>query len=176
GDPSERASDFLLKRTFGKAVMQILYGVICFAMLLSFTGTVLGGIWADQSWGRFWGWDPKENGAGLIVIMNALWLHARWAGLLRDRGLAVLAIAGNIVTMWSWFGTNQLRIGLHSYGFNKELIDLCRYTWLGHLFFIGIGLVPLRWWRSMNAAPVPLPPSETAIKTKPGRARLRPAT
>jgi cytochrome c-type biogenesis protein CcsB len=175
GDPSA-APDFRLNRTFGKAVMQILYGVICFAMLLSFTGTVLGGIWADQSWGRFWGWDPKENGAVLIVIMNALWLHARWGGILRDRGLAVLAIAGNIVTMWSWFGTNQLRIGLHSYGFNKELVDLCRYTWLLHLVFIGVGLVPLRWWRSLNAPPVSLPAPEPVAKTRAGRTRLRPAT
>jgi cytochrome c-type biogenesis protein CcsB len=162
-----------LDRTLGKALTQILYGVVCFAMLLSFTGTVLGGIWADQSWGRFWGWDPKENGALLIVIMNALWLHARWAGLLRDRGLAVLAIVGNIVTMWSWFGTNQLRIGLHSYGFNSELVNLCRDTWLLHLGFIVLGLVPLRWWWSFNAAPVAaLPPPEPAATKLKRRPRL----
>ena len=41
---------------------------------------MLGGIWADQSWGRFWGWDPKENGALLIVLWNAIILHARWGG------------------------------------------------------------------------------------------------
>ena len=41
----------------------MIYGIVCFATLFSFVGTVLGGIWADQSWGRFWGWDPKENGA-----------------------------------------------------------------------------------------------------------------
>ena len=48
---------------------------------------MLGGIWADQSWGRFWGWDPKENGA-LIVIWNAMILHARWGGLVKQRGVA----------------------------------------------------------------------------------------
>src|SRR6202030_326747 len=63
-----------------KTLAQMIYGVVCFATLLSFVGTVLGGIWADYSWGRFWGWDPKENGAVLIVIMNALILHARWGG------------------------------------------------------------------------------------------------
>ena len=88
---------------------QMIYGVVCFATLLSFVGTVLGGIWADQSWGRFWGWDPKENGALLIVIWNALILHARWGGLVKQRGMAVLAVVGNMVTGWSWFGTNQLR-------------------------------------------------------------------
>ena len=57
------------------------YGVTCFALLFSFVGTILGGIWADQSWGRFWGWDPKENGALLIVLWNAVLLHLRWGRL-----------------------------------------------------------------------------------------------
>jgi hypothetical protein len=95
----------------------MIYGVICFAMLFSFVGTILGGIWADQSWGRFWGWDPKENGAVLIVVWNAIVLHARWGGLAKEFGVALLAIFGNAVTAWSWFGTNMLGVGLHSYGF-----------------------------------------------------------
>ena len=102
-----------------KRLAAMIYGVVCFALLFSFTGTILGGIWADQSWGRFWGWDPKENGAVLIVLWNALILHARWGGLIRHRGLAVLAVLGNVVTAFSWFGTNLLGIGLHSYGFTQ---------------------------------------------------------
>ena len=66
---------------------RMVYGIICFATLFSFIGTVLGGIWADQSWGRFWGWDPKENGALIIVLWNAVILHARWGNLVRERGL-----------------------------------------------------------------------------------------
>src|SRR5205085_5960861 len=97
-------------QTVGKLLGQVMYGVICLATLLSFVGTVLGGIWADQSWGRFWGWDPKENGAILLVLWNALILHARWAGMVKDRGMAVLAVAGMMITAWSWFGTNQLGI------------------------------------------------------------------
>ncbi|MEM1331428.1 MAG: cytochrome c biogenesis protein CcsA [Planctomycetota bacterium] len=100
-----------------RAIIRMVYGVVCFAMLLSFVGTVLGGIWADQSWGRFWGWDPKENGAALVVLINAIILHARWGGMVRARGIAALAVAGNIVTAWSWFGTNMLGVGLHAYGF-----------------------------------------------------------
>src|SRR5207244_7022466 len=107
----------LLERGGITDMAKMIYGVVCFATLLSFVGTVLGGIWADQSWGRFWGWDPKENGALMIVIWNALVLHARWAGLVKQRGVAVLAIFGCVVTTWSWFGTNQLGVGLHSYGF-----------------------------------------------------------
>ncbi len=63
-----------------RKVLRTLYGTLCFAIFFSFVGTVLGGLWADDSWGRFWGWDPKENGALMIVLWNALVLHARWGG------------------------------------------------------------------------------------------------
>jgi hypothetical protein len=132
------------------ALGKMLYGVLCFATLLSFVGTVLGGIWGDQSWGRFWGWDPKENGAVLIVIWNTLILHARWAGLVRQRGMAVLAVVGIMVTTWSWFGTNQLGVGLHNYGFNDELAKGCTWTWIVSMIIIGLGLIPTRYWRSFG--------------------------
>jgi len=106
-----------LDKATASALSRMVYGIVCFATLFSLIGTVLGGIWADQSWGRFWGWDPKENGALIIVIWNAIILHARWGGLVRQRGLMCLAVFGNIVTAWSWFGTNMLGVGLHSYGF-----------------------------------------------------------
>ncbi len=69
-----------LDEATGKSLARMIYGIVCFATLFSFVGTVLGGIWADQSWGRFWGWDPKENGALIIVLWNALILHLRWGG------------------------------------------------------------------------------------------------
>jgi ABC-type transport system involved in cytochrome c biogenesis permease subunit len=118
---------------------KMIYGVVCFATLLSFTGTVLGGIWADQSWGRFWGWDPKENGALMIVIWNALILHARWAGMIKQRGLALLAIGGNIVTAWSWFGVNMLGVGLHSYGFMSGAVYWLVAFVVSQLILIGVG-------------------------------------
>jgi ABC-type transport system involved in cytochrome c biogenesis permease subunit len=124
------------------------YGILCFAMLFSFVGTILGGIWADQSWGRFWGWDPKENGAVLVVLWNALILHARWGGVVKERGVMVLAVLGNIVTSWSFFGTNMLGIGLHSYGFMQSaqfwLILFC----LSQVVIAGIGMIPLPMWAS----------------------------
>jgi len=132
----------------GKQVAGMLYGTICFATLMSFTGTVLGGIWADQSWGRFWGWDPKENGAVLVVIWNVLILHARWAGLVKARGMAVLAVIGNMVTFWSWFGTNQLGIGLHAYGFDNRLVLLCDLVWISMALIACLGMIPLKYWAS----------------------------
>ncbi len=135
----------------GKALGRMVYGIVCFATLFSFIGTVLGGIWADQSWGRFWGWDPKENGALLIVLWNAIILHARWGGLVKERGLMNLAIFGNIITAFSWFGVNMLGIGLHSYGFMEA-----GFVWLygvfvpSQLVFIALGLLPQTWWRSFR--------------------------
>jgi ABC-type transport system involved in cytochrome c biogenesis permease subunit len=134
-----------------RSMARMVYGIVCFATLFSFVGTVLGGIWADQSWGRFWGWDPKENGALLIVLWNATILHARWGGLVRERGLMNLAVFGNIVTSFSWFGVNMLGIGLHSYGFTDAA-----FKWL--ILFIGsqvaiilLGLLPQKLWRSFQS-------------------------
>lgn len=99
-----------------RQLTRMTYGCMCFGIFFSFVGTVLGGLWADDSWGRFWGWDPKENGALMIVIWCAIVLHARWGKMVGERGLAALAVLGNIVVAWSFFGVNQLGVGLHSYG------------------------------------------------------------
>lgn len=134
-----------------QVLSRIIYGVIAFAVLFSFVGTVLGGIWADQSWGRFWGWDPKENGAVLIVIWNALILHARWSGMARERGVANLTIVGNIVTAWSWFGTNMMGVGLHSYGFmDSAVFWLAVFAFL-QLAIMMVGCLPLSVWWSMRS-------------------------
>jgi ABC-type transport system involved in cytochrome c biogenesis permease subunit len=133
-----------------KALGRMIYGVICFATLFSFIGTVTGGIWADQSWGRFWGWDPKENGALIIVLWCALILHLRWGGLIRERGLVNCAIFGNIVTAWSWFGVNMLGIGLHSYGFTESAFKWLVLFAVSQLAFIGLGLLPVKLWRSFR--------------------------
>ena len=131
-----------------RSLSAMVYGIICFGTLFSLVGTILGGIWADQSWGRFWGWDPKENGALMIVIMGAIYLHARWGGICKDRGLMALAIWGNIITAWSWFGTNMLPVGLHSYGRMDSA-----YAWLigfvlVQLVLTATALLPWRFWRS----------------------------
>jgi ABC-type transport system involved in cytochrome c biogenesis permease subunit len=140
-----------LDQATADALTRMVYGIVCFATLFSFVGTVLGGIWADQSWGRFWGWDPKENGALIIVIWNATILHARWGGLVRARGLMVMAVFGNIVTSWSWFGVNMLGIGLHSYGFMESA-----FYWLiafvaSQLLIMSLALVPTEKWKSFRA-------------------------
>jgi len=130
---------------------RITYGVVCFATFFSFVGTVLGGLWADDSWGRFWGWDPKENGALMIVLWNSLLLHSRWGGLVRERGIAVLAVLGNIVVSWSWFGVNQLGVGLHSYGFTSGITIALTAFAISQLAIVGCALIPPESWRSSLA-------------------------
>ena len=156
-----KSLDLALRQSLAKMV----YAIACFATLFSFVGTVLGGIWADQSWGRFWGWDPKENGALIIVLWNVLILHARWGGLVRERGLMNLAIFGNVVTTWSFFGTNMLGVGLHSYGFMDQqrvaLIAFCA----SQAALIALGCIPLRFWRSYGDDDgTPKPPAPTAAR------------
>jgi len=129
---------------WGDSVARAAYGILAFAVLASFIGTMLGGIWADQSWGRFWGWDPKENGAILIVLWCAICLHARWGGLVRREGLMQLLIFGNIVTAWSWFGTNLLGVGLHSYGFTESGFKWLMVFWISQLLLIALGWLPDR--------------------------------
>lgn len=134
------APQLKLPTSIEKQLPRMIYGTLCFALWFSFVGTVLGGLWADDSWGRFWGWDPKENGALIIVLWNALVLHARWDRIVGDRGLALLAIAGNITTAWSWFGVNELGVGLHSYGFTEGVLFNLALFVFSQLTLIVIGL------------------------------------
>jgi len=146
-----------LDKDIVKTLGRMIYGVICFAVFFSFVGTVLGGIWADQSWGRFWGWDPKENGALMIVLWNALVLHARWGGMVRERGMAVLAVFGNVVTSWSMFGVNMLGEGLHSYGPMSGGVFWLSLFVISQLFVMALGMLPLHLWRSFATWESPQP-------------------
>jgi hypothetical protein len=138
---------------YSREIARMTYGVLCFAIFFSFIGTVLGGLWADDSWGRFWGWDPKENGALMIVLWNALVLHARWGGMVKDRGMAVLAMGGNIVTAWSWFGVNQLGAGLHSYGFTEGVALALGVVCSIQALIIVAGMLPKHlWWSYRKGA------------------------
>ncbi len=103
--------------------------------------------------GTLLGLDPKENGALIIVLWNALVLHARWDGMVKDRGLAVLAVLGNIAVAWSWFGVNQLSVGLHSYGFTEGIALALLVFVVSQLAVVGLAMVPRsKWWSTRAAA------------------------
>ena len=84
----------------------------------------------------------------MIVLMGAILLHARWGGLCRERGLMALAICGNIITAWSWFGTNLLGVGLHSYGFTDSGFFWMLLFFLSQVGVIALGYLPWRYWAS----------------------------
>jgi ABC-type transport system involved in cytochrome c biogenesis permease subunit len=114
-----------------------LEGLLGFGLTFAFLGTMLGGVWADQSWGRFWGWDPKENGALLIVLWTAALYHARVAGMIGEKGMAAGSVGGCIMVMVAWLGVNLLGVGLHSYGFTTAMKSL----FVGYILFEVIFLV-----------------------------------
>ncbi len=124
-----------------RSLTRIVYGIACFSLFFSLVGTVLGGIWANYSWGRFWGWDPKENGALMIVLWTLVILHARMGGYIRDLGINVCAIILGMIITFSWFGTNALGVGLHSYGFAQGIVDALMTFW-----FIELGVLALAGW------------------------------
>jgi ABC-type transport system involved in cytochrome c biogenesis permease subunit len=109
------------------------------ALFFMLFGTILGGIWADQSWGRFWGWDPKENAALLIVMWQLLMVHLRITGWVRPIEFAFGMIISNIFLAFGWFGVNLLGVGLHSYGFTDSIASNLALFILFELWFaIGI--------------------------------------
>ncbi len=113
---------------FHKSIVRATYGVTAFGLVFAVFGTIYGGVWANDSWGRFWGWDPKENGALMICIAQVALLHARMSGMVRDFGFCVAASLIGIIVAFSWFHVNLLGIGLHAYGFSSATkVALFRY-------------------------------------------------
>ena len=103
-----------------KTLEKNLHGAVLFSLFFTTLGTILGGIWADQSWGRFWGWDPKENGA-LLICLWLLWItHAKLAGKFKNLSFAFFSALTSIIVIMAWFGVNLLNVGLHSYGFSSD--------------------------------------------------------
>eukprot|EP01031_Cornospumella_fuschlensis_P049257 gene49257-60299_t len=128
------------------------YAFVCAGLLLSLVGTVLGGIWANYSWGRFWGWDPKENGALMIVLMCLVILHARLGGYIREVGLHCCCLILGGIVIFSWFGVNQLGVGLHAYGFTEGIWPKIYGFWGVQTLLLVCGLVLRLKDRSSKAA------------------------
>ena len=95
-----------------------LYRMMFVGLILLAAGTILGGVWANYSWGRFWGWDPKETWAFIALLMYVVAIHGKMAGWWGDFGIAVAAVVNFAGIIMAWYGVNYvLGAGLHSYGF-----------------------------------------------------------
>ncbi len=145
---------YLIKRIIQKTqtkdiihLGKIMYASAIIALFFTLFGTILGGIWGDQSWGRFWGWDPKENGALWIVMWLLMLMHARIGGQMKENGMAAGLVVCCAIVSLAWFGVNLLSVGLHSYGFTDSIFaNLMGYVG-AELVFAGVALL---WARAVN--------------------------
>ncbi|MBL8804076.1 MAG: cytochrome c biogenesis protein CcsA [Planctomycetes bacterium] len=153
-----------------KSLARMTYGALCFGLIFSVVGTILGGIWANESWGRFWGWDPKENGALLICLAQLVILHARQGGYLRDFGIAMATAFQGTVIAFSWFGVNLLGVGLHSYGFTSGIHTALWSYYLAQWGLIGVAGAHYLWITRPESAPA----AQRATSASTASAALRP--
>ena len=101
-----------------KPLANFIYRTMQVGVLLIAAGTILGGVWADYSWGRFWGWDPKEVWALITLLVYLIPLHGRFAGWVNTFGLVMASVVCFLSVVMAWYGVNfVLGVGLHTYGF-----------------------------------------------------------
>lgn len=100
---------------FQRTLAHYAYRSMQLGLLLLVAGIVLGGVWADYSWGRFWGWDPKETWSLVTWVVYAAYLHARSTAGWRGRRAALIAIVGAACFWFNFVGVNLIFNGLHSY-------------------------------------------------------------
>ncbi len=101
-----------------------IYRAIQIGIVFLTPGIILGGIWADYSWGRFWGWDPKETWALIALMGYIVVLHARLINWLQNFGMVVSAVMTFSLVIMAWYGVNfVLGAGLHSYGFGAGGVE-----------------------------------------------------
>lgn len=98
----------------------LIYSSIKFGVVLLAAGIILGGVWADYSWGRFWGWDPKETWSLIVLLIYMAVLHGRYTSWIPPHRFVALSGGAFMSVMMAWFGVNYiLASGLHSYGFSE---------------------------------------------------------
>jgi ABC-type transport system involved in cytochrome c biogenesis permease subunit len=141
-----------------KSLTQFLYRALQVGTLFLAVGTLLGGVWASYSWGRFWGWDPKETWALIALLGYVALLHGRLLGWIRDFGLAVGAILGFLLVLMAWYGVNfVLGTGLHSYGFGVG-----GYGYVGTYLALEGAFLAYAVWRHGGRAPLRAPAAAAA--------------
>lgn len=120
---------------------QPIYRLLQWGVILLTAGTLLGAVWADYSWGRFWGWDPKESWALISLLAYLAVLHGRLIGLIKDFELIISAILMFFLIVMAWYGVNFiLGKGLHSYGFGTGGSGYVGGFFLIHIILSGVGL------------------------------------
>jgi len=131
---------------------QLTYRAMQFGVVLIAAGTILGGVWADYSWGRFWGWDPKEVWALIVLLCYLVILHGRYAGWVGQFGFAAWGVVSFLSVLMAWYGVNFiLGVGLHSYGFSTGGFSAVATFTAIHLAYVGYAALKRSKW--MTSAP-----------------------
>jgi len=139
-----------------------MYRAVQIGVILLAAGTILGGVWAAYSWGRFWGWDPKEVWALVALLLYLAVLHGRFAGWLKGFGFVACMVVCFLGILMAWYGVNfVLGAGLHSYGFGTGGMGYVMGYVLLQLGFIGAA-----YWRYEQAKKQGLAPKSSAIFPK----------
>lgn len=121
-----------------EAIVIAIYRCMQIGVVLLAAGTILGGVWADYSWGRFWGWDPKETWALIALLGYIAILHARLSGLVKQIGMLMGAVVSFNLVIMAWYGVNfVLGAGLHSYGFGAGGVEYMSAFVLVNLAYVG---------------------------------------
>lgn len=124
-----------------RRLSQYLYRTLQIGVVLLAAGTILGGVWANYSWGRFWGWDPKETWALIALLGYLAVLHGRFSGWLGSFGIAVGSVIAFLGVLMAWYGVNfVLAAGLHSYGFGGGGLPYVLAACAFDLAVIGLGV------------------------------------
>jgi cytochrome c-type biogenesis protein CcsB len=140
-----------------------LYRVLQLGVLLLAAGTILGGVWANYSWGRFWGWDPKETWALIALLCYITTLHGRLAGWWTEFGLVVASVVCFLAVLMAWYGVNfVLGKGLHSYGFG-----IGGETYVGTFVIADLLFVAFAIWRYRSSKRVPGTRKEPVVAAVP---------
>lgn len=119
--------------------VDLIYTCIKCGVIMLATGIILGGVWADYSWGRFWGWDPKETWSLIVLLVYIAILHGKSTSWIPPHRFVPLVAGAFMTVMMAWFGVNYiLASGLHSYGFSEG-----GAVFLGSFFAVQIAILIL---------------------------------
>ena len=141
-----------------------LYRVLQLGVILLAAGTILGGVWANYSWGRFWGWDPKETWALIALLCYILTLHGRLAGWWTQFGLVVASVVCFLAVLMAWYGVNfVLGKGLHSYGFGIGGETYVVTFVIADLLFVAFAIWRYRSTKSRRPPISPAPVAEHVV-------------
>lgn len=135
------------ERALKMSIAQALYRFMEYAVLFLIVGILLGSVWANSAWGRYWGWDPKETWALITWFYYLSLVHAQKKGYIRERGLAIASLFGFLLVLVTYYGVNYYLAGLHSYAKGESVglpLPVVLFVLAEAIILIGYGAITWR--------------------------------